>query len=103
MIFSKGPKNEFETAVVNEPSVCEPLKFYSNIKSVFFVLAIQREEEKTKRHLKEAAKKGEKSACGILAKEIIHSRKAVNRLYASKAHMNSIAMNMKNQLGRFIK
>ena len=25
---SKGPKNEFETAVVNEPSVFEPLKFY---------------------------------------------------------------------------
>ena len=25
---SKGPKNEFEPAVVNEPSVFEPLKFY---------------------------------------------------------------------------
>ena len=27
-IFSNGLKNEFETAVVNEPSVFEPLKFY---------------------------------------------------------------------------
>ena len=26
--FSKGPKNEFETAVVKEPSVFEPLKLY---------------------------------------------------------------------------
>ena len=26
--FSKGLKNEFETAVVDEPSVFEPLKFY---------------------------------------------------------------------------
>ena len=26
--FSKGFKNEFETAVVTEPSVFEPLKFY---------------------------------------------------------------------------
>ena len=26
--FSKGPKNEFETAMVNEPSVLEPLKFH---------------------------------------------------------------------------
>ena len=26
--FSKGLKNEFERAVVNEPSVFEPLKFY---------------------------------------------------------------------------
>ena len=28
--FSKGLKNEFETAVVNDPSVFEPLKFYCN-------------------------------------------------------------------------
>ena len=27
--FSKGLKNELETAVVNEPSVFEPMKFYS--------------------------------------------------------------------------
>ena len=26
--FSKGLKNEFKTAVVNKPSVFEPLKFY---------------------------------------------------------------------------
>ena len=30
-IFSKGLKNEFETAVVNEPSVFETLKFYCNL------------------------------------------------------------------------
>ena len=29
-LFSKGLKNEFETAVVNEPSVFEPSKFYCN-------------------------------------------------------------------------
>ena len=34
-ISSKGPKNEFETAVVNEPSVFEPLKFYYNIYSLY--------------------------------------------------------------------
>ena len=27
-IYSKGLKNELETAMVNEPSVFEPLKFY---------------------------------------------------------------------------
>ena len=31
-IFSKGLKNEFETAVVNEPSVFEPLKFFCIMK-----------------------------------------------------------------------
>ena len=28
-VFSQGLKNEFEIAVVNEPSVLEPLKFYT--------------------------------------------------------------------------
>ena len=30
-ICSKGPKNEFKTDVVNEPSVFEPWKFYCNL------------------------------------------------------------------------
>ena len=30
--FSKGLKSEFETAVVNEASVLEPLKFYCKCK-----------------------------------------------------------------------
>lgn len=61
---------------------------------------IQREEEKVKRSIKDAAKKGQKDVCVILAKELIRSRKAVSKLYASKAHMNSVLMGMKNQLGK---
>ncbi|XP_029448801.1 E3 ubiquitin-protein ligase RNF103 isoform X4 [Rhinatrema bivittatum] len=59
---------------------------------------IQKEEEKVKRSIKDAAKKGHKDVCTILAKEIIRSKKAVSKLYASKAHMNSVLMGMKNQL-----
>ncbi|XP_067838350.1 E3 ubiquitin-protein ligase RNF103 isoform X2 [Heptranchias perlo] len=59
---------------------------------------IQREEEKVKRSVKDAAKKGQKDVCTILAKEIVRSRKAVGKLYASKAQMNSVLMSMKNQL-----
>ncbi|ESO96843.1 hypothetical protein LOTGIDRAFT_214378 [Lottia gigantea] len=62
------------------------------------IKAIQREEEKTKRMIKDSAKKGEKSSCKILAKEIVKSRKVVNRLYTSKAQLNSVQMGMKNQL-----
>nr|XP_045006260.1 charged multivesicular body protein 3-like isoform X1 [Jaculus jaculus] len=59
---------------------------------------IQREEEKVKRSVKDAAKKGQKDVCVVLAKEVVRSRKAVSKLYASKAHMNSVLMGMKNQL-----
>ncbi|KAL8586377.1 hypothetical protein ACOMHN_022992 [Nucella lapillus] len=62
------------------------------------IKGIQREEEKTKRMLKDAAKKGEKDSCKILAKEICNARKAVSRLHAAKAHMNSVQLSMKQQL-----
>lgn len=65
---------------------------------LIMILGIQREEEKVKRSMKEAAKKGNKDACIILAKEVLRSRKTVNKLITSKTHMNSIQMQMKNQL-----
>lgn len=65
--------------------------------------AIQREEEKVKRSLKEAAKKGDKDVCRMLAKELVQSRKAVARIYTTKAHLNSIQSQMKTQLGKLFK
>ncbi|KAK0143343.1 Charged multivesicular body protein 3 [Merluccius polli] len=59
---------------------------------------IQREEEKVKRSIKDAAKKGQRDVCIMLAKEMILSRRAVSKLYASKAQMNSVLLSMKNQL-----
>ncbi|XP_041828722.1 charged multivesicular body protein 3 [Melanotaenia boesemani] len=59
---------------------------------------IQREQEKVKRSIKDAAKKGQKDVCVILAKEMIQSKRAVSKLYASKAQMNSVLLGMKNQL-----
>ena len=60
--------------------------------------AIQTEENKVKKSIKEAAKKGQTDVAKILAKELIQSRKAVGKLYASKAHMNSVIMSMQQQL-----
>nr|CAG4648278.1 EOG090X0EF4 [Moina brachiata]SVE93285.1 EOG090X0EF4 [Moina brachiata] len=62
------------------------------------IRAIQREEEKVKRSLKESAKKGDKDVCLIYAKEILGARKAIAKIYTSKAHLNSISLQMKNQL-----
>ncbi|GJQ86856.1 putative Snf7 protein [Trypoxylus dichotomus] len=62
------------------------------------IRAIQREEEKVRRSLKEAAKKNDRETCLILAKEILHARKAITKIYTSKAHINSVQLQMKNQL-----
>ncbi|KAM9354274.1 charged multivesicular body protein 3 [Pholidichthys leucotaenia] len=58
---------------------------------------IQREQEKVKRSIKDAAKKGQKDVCVILAKEMIQSKRAVSKLYASKAQMNSVCLCMQQQ------
>jgi len=59
---------------------------------------IKREEIKVTRSLKAAAKKGDKDVCLILAKEVVHARKTVNKLYTAKANLNSIQLQMKGQL-----
>ncbi|ODN06205.1 Charged multivesicular body protein 3 [Orchesella cincta] len=59
---------------------------------------IRREEEKIKRSVKEAAKKGDRDVCRIYAKELVRSRKAISKIYVSKAHLNSIQMHMQEQL-----
>ena len=39
-IFSKGLNHEFETAMVNKPSVFEPLKFYCILKPLLLYLSL---------------------------------------------------------------
>lgn len=62
------------------------------------IRSIRREEEKITKSLKEAAKKNDKQVCSILAKEVVRSRKAVNRIYASKAQLSSVQLQMSHQL-----
>lgn len=62
---------------------------------------IKREEDKIKKSLKDAAKKNDKQVCTIYAKEIVRSKKAINRIYASKATLNSVQLQMSQQMGEF--
>uniref|UniRef100_A0A8D8VWN7 Charged multivesicular body protein 3 n=1 Tax=Cacopsylla melanoneura TaxID=428564 RepID=A0A8D8VWN7_9HEMI len=62
------------------------------------IRSIEREEDKVKKALKEAAKKNDKDVCITLAKEIVNARKHITKIHTSKAHLNSIQLQMKNQL-----
>lgn len=62
------------------------------------IKAIQREEAKIKISLKETAKKGDRDACLVLARSLIHSKKAIERLEVSKAQMESVRLHMNQQL-----
>jgi charged multivesicular body protein 3 len=61
---------------------------------------IEVEELKVKKSLKDAAKKGDKSVCKMLAREILHSRKAKDRIHTNKAQLNSIIMQLQLQLAQ---
>ncbi|XP_053210839.1 charged multivesicular body protein 3-like [Panonychus citri] len=59
---------------------------------------IEREEAKTRLVIKETAKLGDEDSCRILAKELINSKKTIDRLITSKARINSVIMVMNTQL-----
>lgn len=61
------------------------------------IAKIRREEQKVKVSMKAAAKKDDQVAVRMLAKELLHSRKAVNRLYTACAQMSSVSMQLQNQ------
>lgn len=55
---------------------------------------VQREEKKVEKAIREAAKRNDMGSAKALAKEVVRSRKAVNRLYENKAQLNSISMHL---------
>ena len=61
---------------------------------------IQREEQKVKGEVKKAAKRGDQDVAKTLAREIVRSRKACNRLHVSKTQLNSVMMQMEQQLAQ---
>lgn len=63
---------------------------------------IKREEEKVKKEMKQSAAKGDKAAVKILAKNLVQSHKAVDRLYMTKAQMFTVC-NQLNQMGMQVK
>eukprot|EP01111_Echinosteliopsis_oligospora_P014957 TRINITY_DN5767_c0_g1_i3.p1 TRINITY_DN5767_c0_g1~~TRINITY_DN5767_c0_g1_i3.p1 ORF type:complete len:204 (+),score=72.86 TRINITY_DN5767_c0_g1_i3:57-668(+) len=62
------------------------------------VLDIEREEKKVITSIKQLAKAGDRKSAQILAKELLKSKKAKERLYESRATLNSISMQLQQQL-----
>lgn len=58
---------------------------------------IQRAEDKVKKRIKEIAKRGNPKLLMPMAKELVASRKARERLMTSKFHMKSVSMQIKEQ------
>lgn len=59
---------------------------------------IRRQEGKAGKEVKKLAKAGQMSSAKIIAKEIVQTRKAVERLYMAKAQLNSVAMSLQHTI-----
>eukprot|EP00745_Piridium_sociabile_P012914 TRINITY_DN19514_c0_g1_i1.p1 TRINITY_DN19514_c0_g1~~TRINITY_DN19514_c0_g1_i1.p1 ORF type:complete len:217 (+),score=23.67 TRINITY_DN19514_c0_g1_i1:51-701(+) len=59
---------------------------------------IEMEEDKVLQDIKNAARRNDVVSCKLLAREIVRSRAAKNRLHESKAHMNSVSMSLQNNM-----
>ena len=77
---------------------CSSLSHPSSPRSL--LAEIQREEQKVKGEVKKAAKRGDQDVAKTLAREIVRSRKACNRLHVSKTQLNSVMMQMEQQLAQ---
>eukprot|EP01126_Amoeba_proteus_P043293 TRINITY_DN4746_c0_g2_i11.p1 TRINITY_DN4746_c0_g2~~TRINITY_DN4746_c0_g2_i11.p1 ORF type:complete len:193 (+),score=59.91 TRINITY_DN4746_c0_g2_i11:148-726(+) len=65
------------------------------------IRAIEREQNKVKIEIRTLSKKGEVDNAKILVKELIRSRKQVERIYVSKAQINSISMQLQQNLATY--
>jgi len=61
------------------------------------IRGIDAEERKAKQTVKQVAKRNDIKSCRILAKEIVRARKHKERLYTSKAQLNSVMMQLQHQ------
>lgn len=59
---------------------------------------ITRSTKTTEREIKQCAKRNDVKSCKALAKEIVHARQAVSKLYTTKARMNSVDAALAQQL-----
>ncbi|KAJ3331650.1 hypothetical protein HDU76_002608 [Blyttiomyces sp. JEL0837] len=62
------------------------------------IRGIETEEAKVKKNIKAAAKRKDMASCKLLAKEVVRSRKAKDRIHTSKAQLNSLGMQLQQQL-----
>lgn len=59
---------------------------------------IKIEQKKTEKEIKQRLQKGDKGSAKILAKQLVNTRKHVERLYTSKAQLHSVEMQLTSQL-----
>lgn len=60
---------------------------------------IAREEQKAVKQCKEAAKRNDLASAKVIAKELVHTRKAISHLHVNKAHMIAMNAQLTEQLG----
>lgn len=62
------------------------------------ILNIKRQEDRAMKECQKLAKSNQLSAAKILAKEIVRTRKTIERMHVTKAQLNSVANNLQTSM-----
>lgn len=62
------------------------------------ILNIKREEDKAVKEVKALIKKNQHNAAKVLAKQVVQTRRTTERLYTTKAQMNSVCNNLQTSM-----
>jgi len=95
-LFPPTPTLAEKTAAWRQQMLREQRKMDMEIRK------IEQAEIGVRKSIKEAAKRDDSVSTRILATELVRSRKAKERLYAAKAHMNSVIMSIRTAAGTCI-
>ena len=63
------------------------------------IKTLQTAEQKSVKECKKLQKEGHSSSIRILAREIVNTRKAIERMYTAKAQLNSVSMQLQTTAG----
>eukprot|EP01130_Rhizamoeba_saxonica_P007194 TRINITY_DN2901_c0_g1_i2.p2 TRINITY_DN2901_c0_g1~~TRINITY_DN2901_c0_g1_i2.p2 ORF type:complete len:222 (-),score=78.74 TRINITY_DN2901_c0_g1_i2:1749-2414(-) len=65
------------------------------------IRSILREEKKVEQTIRKHVKDGEEANARLLARELVYSRAARERLYLSKAHLNSVMITLQQNMANY--
>lgn len=83
----------------SEKNYRSPNKKYVQLGTELSLLAIEREQNKIKREIQLLARKGEVENAKVLTRELVRSRKHVEKMHVMKAQINSVSMQLQQNLG----
>ena len=99
MFFGGAPKKKVDPAESAKEWKRNLQKESRNIERD--IAKLQKEEQKAIKECKKLAKSGHTNAVKILARQVVQTRKSVERMHLARAQLNSVSMQLQTAVCKF--